>query len=224
MKSLGQVLSESGPTAKPQERITQTASAGCETMVSSAPMSSLPTLEQRAGELVEKPTGSSGSVPSPAQQKDSVLSSQETRKLLTFLDTTFAVLDTYGRKPDQLEEIAMLFVVMLKGYPLEKIKDGFMQHMRRSSKMPTPADIINIIDPLPPEPWKPDWAVYVGMKQQYNRGNLSHYSEGYAYIKRCERWSMDALKDYDKREETRKEIEQLEGQLAIEDKTGDSQD
>jgi hypothetical protein len=56
-------------------------------------------------------------------------------------------LETYGKTPAQLENLSGLFVVALGGYTYETVKAAFMIHIRRSSKLPTPADIINIIDP-----------------------------------------------------------------------------
>ncbi len=130
------------------------------------------------------------------------------------------MLDTFGRKPDQLKEISKMFVEMLRGYPLEKIKSGFHQHMKRSSRMPTPADIINLIDPPPPPPWKPDWAYYVSIKESIKRGNrISVYGAEYAYMKRCEQWSLDNLKNFDEHEEAEKLKMTYEQKIAITDQS-----
>src|SRR5574343_570256 len=224
MKSLSEVLPNMEAIAKQRESRIETSSVGLEMPTMKTETMTLPLRsEQQVASLqATRPAESSANAHLQKQQKNSALSNQETLQLLSFLDTSFAVLDTYGRKPDQLTEISKLFVVMLKGYPLEKIKEGFMQHMKRSSRMPTPADIINLIDPPPPPPWKPDWAFYVAIKESVKRGNfLSSYSPEYAYMKRCESWAMNNLKEYDEREEHQQTIAELESKIAITDQRED---
>lgn len=220
MKRLFDVLPDMATIAKQRESQTETSSAGSETLTTkTATTMSLPSLQDRSNQLpAAKHTENNAAAPLPKQPQTSVLSSQETLQLLSFLDTSFAVLDTYGRKPDQLTEISKIFVEMLKGYTFEKIKQGFMQHMKRSSRMPTPADIINLIDPPPPPPWKPDWAYYVAIQESKKRGNfISTFSDEYTYLKRCEQWSIDNLKNWDAYEESREEIARISSRIAIED-------
>lgn len=40
---------------------------------------------------------------------------------------------------------------VLKKYDIAKIKEGFNEYLARKSNMPTPSDIVNIIDP--PKEW-----------------------------------------------------------------------
>lgn len=207
MKQLAEALQSLEHTVKQQKRETPICSGGSAITGLTVPTKSLPAVQSKlmAGALEKKQTENSAAVPSQKPQQKWVLSNQETLQLLEFLDASFAALDRYGRKPDQLKEIAKLFIHLLRGYPLEKIKEGFYEHMRRESRMPTPADIINIIDPLPPV-WKPDWAVYVGLKSAYNRGGLSRYSREFEYMERCEKWSLDNLSNYDAYQESRNQI------------------
>lgn len=68
------------------------------------------------------------------------------------LSKVFDLQKQFGKTPSQLNNIVDGFLWALQGYPIDRIIDGFRQYIRRKSDMPTPSDIINIIDPLPPKP------------------------------------------------------------------------
>jgi hypothetical protein len=143
-------------------------------------------------------------------------------ELLVYTKQCFDTLKTYGKTPEQLETISEMFVTVLSKYPMERIKPAFLQWIERNSEMPTPADIINLIDPPPPPPWKPDWAYYVAIKESIKRGNfVSSFSDEYEYMKRCENWSIGNMKNYDEYEKAQEERLAIEKRIAITDESED---
>lgn len=62
-----------------------------------------------------------------------------------------------------------MFLQVLVAYPMEEIKAAFCQWMTRNQVMPTPAGIVNIIDPQP-EPLS--GAVYVQIQKRMRDGNI----------------------------------------------------
>lgn len=80
-----------------------------------------------------------------------------------FLNQCYDGLNTYGKTPEQLENLTGLFLEVLGGYPFKAVKNAFLEHIKRSPNLPTPADIINIIDP-PKCPLSA--AVYVNLQKR----------------------------------------------------------
>lgn len=79
------------------------------------------------------------------------------KKLSALLLVCFDVLKVYGKEPEQLENIEKIFQMILGKYPFAKVEEGFLKYMERKAEMPTPADIVNIIDP-----YKPDYSGVFG--------------------------------------------------------------
>ena len=73
------------------------------------------------------------------------LTSEEEKKLTRFIATCYEALNIYGKSPEQLEAITMLMQITLKDQPYNLIRRGFEKHIRQSSVMPTPHDILNAI-------------------------------------------------------------------------------
>ena len=75
------------------------------------------------------------------------------------------------------------FVWALDGYPMDVIVSGFKQYIRRRADMPTPSDIINIIDPLPAKP-EFDKAYYVYLRKlKDEQGEFALTTEEEVYVK-----------------------------------------
>lgn len=95
----------------------------------------------------------SGDLPSKVTASTpATLSDNEKQKFAAMLSKVFDLQKQFGKTPSQLNNIVDGFLWALQGYPIDRIIDGFRQYIRRKSDMPTPSDIINIIDPLPPKP------------------------------------------------------------------------
>lgn len=78
------------------------------------------------------------------------------------------------------------FAWILSPYPVEKVINGFSIYIRDNPDIPTPADIIAIIDPKPPV-WKPDKALYISLKQILKeQGPFGLDTEEIEYVKQYE--------------------------------------
>jgi len=111
-------------------------------------------------------------------------------QLCSLVAQCFDSLNVYGKTTDQLENIAGAFQLVLGDYDIDTVSKAFAKHLRRSSTMPTPADIVNIIDP-PPQ--KLSGAVYISLKKQLI-DNIFTTDEERAYIAAYERQEMDKLR------------------------------
>lgn len=159
-------------------------------------------------------------IPSPSTPSIDT-SKQNRRDLGGFVRQCFDALNTYGKTPDQLANATLMFVNILKDYPMDKVISAFGSWMRRSSTMPTPADIVNIIDPPPP---KPDWAAYVAIRQKIRDGYTFVMDEERAYLRYCERYSMDNLKSYEERKEAQEQLAEAQSRLLLSDSNTGSDD
>jgi hypothetical protein len=66
------------------------------------------------------------------------------KKLSSLLLICFDTLDTFGKEPEQLENINLAFKMFLSGLTIESIEGAFMEYMQGNTVMPKPADIVKI--------------------------------------------------------------------------------
>ena len=128
-------------------------------------------------------------------------SKQNRRDLGQFVSQCFDALNTYGKTPDQLANATKMFVNILKDYPMDAVIKAFGSWMRRSSIMPTPADIINIIDPPPAKPcWNTVRAIENKIKE-----NLFVMDEERNYLTYCSRYT---LQEFQQNQQDRQRLQQ----------------
>lgn len=102
----------------------------------------------------------------------------------------------------------MLMQMMLGRFDYETVKTAFAKYLASNSTMPTPADIIKIIEP-PVEPRKFCKVTFLDIKRRSREGQFITAAE--------QKYCNDFLKsgvDYD----SGQEVENTMRQLAIEDK------
>lgn len=75
-----------------------------------------------------------------------------------------------------------MFQATLANYPIKLIREGFVKHVSRKPTLPTPSDIINIIDPPEPEP---SASVYIGLQNKIKGGRYTTKKER-DYLTWCE--------------------------------------
>jgi cell pole-organizing protein PopZ len=68
-------------------------------------------------------------------------------QLTRLLSQTYASQQTYGDKAQMMEYRDQMFQMVLEDYPFSTIRQAFIQHVKTSSCLPTPHDIIRLIDP-----------------------------------------------------------------------------
>lgn len=62
------------------------------------------------------------------------------------LDQAYASQKTYGDKAEMMEYRDAMFQEILKDYALFEVKNAFIEHIRKSPELPTPSDIIKLIE------------------------------------------------------------------------------
>jgi hypothetical protein len=121
--------------------------------------------------------------------------------LAKYIVQCFNTLDTFGRTPDQLADACFMFVNRLEKYPFDIVCEAFGRYMDRNSKMPTPADIINIIDPPPAKPcWNTVRAIENKIKE-----NLFVMDEERNYLTYCSRYT---LQEFQQNQQDRQRLQQ----------------
>jgi hypothetical protein len=143
------------------------------------------------------------------------LTGSEQAEVALLVRQCFDVLDTFGKTPDQLTNIIKAFVTQLAEYPYDQVRAAFRAYIKRSTVMPKPADIINLIDP-PKEEWKPDWAVYIALKKRIQRDGYYVYGSEREFLQRCDDF---AIKRAVVKDELISEDERTARQIATGEKT-----
>lgn len=88
------------------------------------------------------------SLPSAKPQERKLKDDPKAQDQLTLLlSQTYASQATYGDKALMMEYRDQMFQMVLAEYTAEQIKWAFVEHVRRSSTLPTPHDIARLIDP-----------------------------------------------------------------------------
>lgn len=121
-----------------------------------------------------------------SEQKTLISEDLEGRKKLTRLVTAcYESMNVYGKSPEQLEAIIMLMQMTLKRFPYEIVRKAFEIYLEKNSTMPTPSDIIKIIEP-PKQERKWCGATYIQLCKR-KRENQFMLDKELAYIADFER-------------------------------------
>lgn len=129
------------------------------------------------------------------------LSDSDKNNLGQFIIQCFDALDTYGKTPDQLENLCKVSIAMLSGYPMDKIIMAFNQWVKRNSKIPTPSDIVNIIDPPPA---KPCWNTVRAIENKIKENQFVMDGER-KYLTYCTRHT---LQEFEQNQQARESLQQ----------------
>lgn len=83
----------------------------------------------------------------------------------------------------------------LEGYAIDLILDAMKTYLRTPGNVniPTPSEILAIIDPPKPK-FKPDWAVYISIKNRM-RGDDYVMPKEREYIKKCDNFAIEGDPD-----------------------------
>jgi hypothetical protein len=82
----------------------------------------------------------------PKQQHGEQSRQTDPKRIAQILVDCFLCLNTYGREPEYLETAVRVFSRVLAEYDADKVEAAFTKWMKTSSAMPTPADIVGIIE------------------------------------------------------------------------------
>lgn len=81
-----------------------------------------------------------------AKSLPSTASAQKITQIVTIVRQSFDIQNTYGKTPEQLKTLQKAMVEDLKAYDLDSINKAFLSWRQESANIPTPADIISIIE------------------------------------------------------------------------------
>lgn len=113
----------------------------------------------------------------------------EVGDLATIITHTFDLQKQYGKQAGQLENVVKGFCWALKGYSAEIVINAFGTYILRHSDMPTPSDIVKIIDPQP-DPFKPDWSIYNRYKKLKEESKYALNQDEEDYMLACEDFTL----------------------------------
>lgn len=80
-------------------------------------------------------------------------------------------LKTYGKEPEQLNNLNKLFQLVLADYSIEQIESALRYYMKHNTEMPAPADIATIIERGNKPPF--ERAVYVSITKKHAEDRTS---------------------------------------------------
>ena len=104
----------------------------------------------------------------------------------------FDVLKVYGKEPEQIKNTIKVFILALAGFSMEQINAAFISHLSRSSEMPTPADIVQIIKREGKPPLEK--SVYIALVQKRERTTTVYSYGTYNDLTRAEE---EYIRDYE---------------------------
>lgn len=113
-------------------------------------------------------------------------SQDDRKKLAVVIGRVFDLQKQYGKNAGQLQNIVDGFLWVLSEYPVQKVIQAFGQYIRTKTDMPTPCEIVRIIDPQPLE-WVPDKSLYITLKEILKKdGPFGLDTDEIEYIKKYE--------------------------------------
>lgn len=120
---------------------------------------------------------------------------EEKKSLAIIIGRVFDLQKQFGKQTTQLETIVEGFLWAMEGYPPADVVRGFAEYIRRHSDMPTPSDIVKIIDP-PVEDFRPDWDFYNRLKEMLKVGGAYALNDDeFEYMRNCEASSIKKMKN-----------------------------
>lgn len=90
---------------------------------------------------------------------------------------------TFGKDPEQMNNLTKLFLFTLADYPYELISKALRFFIKHNKEMPTPSDIVNIIERDGKPPF--DKAVYITLMK---KPGCERTREEWDYINDYQKW------------------------------------
>lgn len=143
-------------------------------------------------------------------QKTPISDSLEDKRKLTRLVTScYHALRQYGKSPEELEAIIMLMQIKLAKYAYEDVRMAFDKLLDTATQVPTPAEVIAIVDPST-QPRKWSATAFIDIKRRIREGQFVPKSE----IQYCKDYIQAQLD-----ESANNERQDAVRQVAIQDKS-----
>lgn len=113
----------------------------------------------------------------------SLFAGDDVVKLSKALGACLLVQRTYGKQGSDIEKITNVFLKILSGFEPERVIDAVKEWVETSSEFPTPADILQILNPKP----KFEYAVYQRLAHKAKVDGVSMTSDEWSYLRGYER-------------------------------------
>lgn len=84
----------------------------------------------------------------PMKPSNQPFESSKNRQIAHLVRQSYDIFNKFGRNPDELKSLTHAFLLDLENYSAEQITTAFTVWRRNNSVMPTPADILKIIQSL----------------------------------------------------------------------------
>lgn len=139
---------------------------------------------------------------------------QDQSRLTSLLLICFDTLDTFGKEPEQLKNVAEMFRLVLGRFTINQIEAAFKIYIEKNTVMPKPADIVKIIEP-PAEPRKWCGATFIDIKRRTRENQFITNAEK----QYCEDFIAARIKEPDNSgmiEDALKQVEQQNKQYYLE--------
>lgn len=157
-----------------------------------------PVMEPRKTQHHAQPAKQSGSSPSAERperplQWDEIPITQSPQgqdQLTLLLSQAYAAQATYGDKAQMMEWRDAMFQLILGRFPFRQVKGAFVKFLERNRDLPTPSDIVNIIEP-PQQQLSA--AMYVSLRKRAADGEWL-LSDDRAYIEAFEAQEMAKMR------------------------------
>lgn len=123
-------------------------------------------------------------------------------------------MDTFGKEPEQLSNIAEVFKLVLGRFTIVQIEMAFRIYMEKETTMPKPADIVKIIEP-PIEPRKWCATTFIDIKRRTRENQFITTTER----QYCNDFISARIKDPDKAsmiDDAMRQVEQQNRQYWLE--------
>ena len=99
---------------------------------------------------------------------------------------------TYGKQAGDLDKVAKIFARVLAEYDPQQVIEAIKRWLQESPEFPTPSDIVKMLDPAK----KFDKELYIKFSQQYAKGEITEFSQGYEYMKEYEKHKLQEYKKW----------------------------
>jgi hypothetical protein len=126
--------------------------------------------------------------PPPSKSSPKTEQPHELEQFTLALSQACVLLKQYGKAPAELRTLRDGYLAFLPDIPIAKLTEALRVHVTQNDEIPTPRQLKEIISPTP-KPWKPDWPVYIALKEKIADGYFPYQDER-DYLYRCERHAI----------------------------------
>ena len=89
--------------------------------------------------------------PSPIDTKKNTWTNDEKHHFAKSFEKIFKIVNSFGKKPEDFEDGIDLFVKVVSQYDFKSIMKALERWIKENSTLPTPADLIALVEPLKEE-------------------------------------------------------------------------